>query len=477
MRFDIDGVCTDSTDFQVQCSCAFGLSRSIERSEENPEETQEPPYFDEGVTNSLSPGGIRDIAEKQFYDYAIRFTDLNDGTGNKYLQVICSGWDETEGKMLTQEVKYFGWTAPYPSLDPAFASSYNMTTNSLKINQFLIRVDGENVEFYYHTGAKSTSANPLDDSGWTIFCGNSMGISGGTQYYDKGYITNIPNPINQCKWMMYPSIYISEEKIDRSGGGGDNDEVGTLQMTAYSGREAQGDQPAFKFFDPDTDWWARMWIDDTISECEDVDSRSKFNDMVRTTDTFYNPPFSTTLKAVTGYVFAWILLEDDQYYIPTKNANMDKFLGFEGVKILQPDDVGSTYDSNYGWRYDSVSIPPLISDASLFIRLDNFTQKTLNGAVSRPSKILFHLPRFDNSARSNGDGLYYEPHERVYVKLHNPNPITINEFDVSLCNVGEILAKDLQGQTIICFHFRENQTGFRQQEFLKKEKDEGVFFQ
>ena len=147
------------------------------------------------------------------------------------------------------------------------------------------------------------------------------------------------------------------------------------------------------------------------------------------------------------------------------------------MKILQPDKFGSSYDGSSGWRYDSNEVPFLISDASLFVRLDNFTQKTLNSAVSRPSKILYHVPRFDSSSRSNGDGLYFEPHQRVYTKLFNATALTVNEFDISICNVADILAKDLTGQTIVVLHFRENQTGFRQSEFLKREKDEGVFIQ
>ena len=65
-----------------------------------------------------------------------------------------------------------------------------------------------------------------------------------------------------------------------------------------------------------------------------------------------------------------------------------------------------------------------------------------------------HLPRFDQSNREVGVGLYYEPQERVYVRLFNTEQLVINEFDLSICDSKDILVDDLSGQTIICLHIR-----------------------
>jgi len=477
-RWDIGGMCKDTTNFSVDSAGMFGLARACKRDKEDAEQNVEPPYFTEHVTNARSPPdttqGIKP-AQSIFMDYGIAFTKAEDGSDDYYLQVICSGVaNDNDGNkvMINQEVEYWGWTDPYPSISPKFSERFNMTTNAVSdgeggttpINQFLIRTEGEQVLFYYHTGTLSTSNNPLDDSGWTLFCGFSMGFG----YYNATYIKNIPNPINQCKWMMYPKIYISDDDIDL----GASTKKGSLQMTAYSGRVAGGDAEQYGYFNTDTDWWARMWDEGTIEECEDIElNRPKFNDLTRT-DNFYTQLATTTTSAVSTYKFMYIISEDyNGFYKNTEGANMDRFLGFDGVSILEPTTFGTSYNSNRGIKYDSIAIPPLISDQSLFVRLDNLTHKTSNGAVSRPSKILLHVPRFDNSSRANGDGLFYEPHNLVYVKLNNPNPIVINEFDISICSVGEILAKDLQGQTIVCLHFRQSPT-------LKlKKQDEPQFIQ
>lgn len=478
LRWDIGGMCKDTTDFSVDSSGIFGLARSCKRDYDEAEENQAPPYFSESITNARSPPdtttGVKP-AQTLFYDYGIAFTKTEDGSDDYYLQVICSGVaTDNDGtkKIINQEVEYWGWADPYPSISPAFSNRFNMTTNAVDdgkggsdpINQFLIRVEGEQVLFYYHIGALSTSNNPLDDTGWSLFCGFSMGAG----YYNASYIKNIPNPINQNKWMMYPKVYISNDDIDLGG----STKKGSIQMTAYSGRVAEGEVEQYGYFNTDTDWWARMWDEDTIEECEDIElNRPKFNDLTRTNN-FYTQLATTSTSAVSSFKFIYIISEDTEgFYKNTHSANMDRFLGFDGVSILEPTTFGTSYNSNRGIKYDSIAVPPLISDQSLFVRLDNLTHKTSNGAVSRPSKILLHVPRFDNSSRANGDGLFYEPHNLVYVKLNNPNPIVINEFDISICSVGEILAKDLQGQTIVCLHFRQSPT------IKLKKQDEPQFIQ
>ena len=466
MRWDIGGVAVDTTDYLVKCNCAFGLSRAFERGDADaPEDHMAPPYFNSG---GGTVGGLRNIGNDQFYDFGIRLENETVG-GNQMLKVVCSCSDDVTDGVMMKEIVYYGWTDPYPGITPEFATKYDMTTNTKKINQFLFRMEGEQVNLYYHTGALSTKDNPLDDAGWKIFCGFKMG--GG--YYDKDYNNNIPNPIKQTQWMMYPMCYISMDKIDRTGGGGGATEVGSLELSAYSGRNSS----LMGYYKPDSDWWARSLIDGEEANCEEVDIRGKFSDPFRADTTFYTQPAPSVSRQTTGYCWAYGLLPDDEFYVENTDANTDELFGFKGVKILQPDKFGSSYDGSSGWRYDSLEVPFLISDASLFVRLDNFTQKTLNSAVSRPSKILYHVPRFDSSSRSNGDGLYFEPHQRVYTKLFNATALTVNEFDISICNVADILAKDLTGQTIVVLHFRENQTGFRQSEFLKREKDEGVFIQ
>ena len=479
MRIDINKLFTDPTQVtgNVECDAAFGLTRAFERDAAQPILHTAPPYF--FVSDSV-PGHVTthfDEGREQFFDYGIRIDTNN--AGKRFLRVVCACSDEEADRGLyMKEIKYWDWTGNYPGAESVFDEMYDMEENDEDINQFLIRIDGERVNFYYHTGALSTSDNPLGDGGWTLFCGFDMSYGGAYWHTDGSNNENIPPPILQTQWMLYPQVYISDDRIDRSGLGGGPDEPGAIQITAYSGRDATEHQ----YYAPRNDWWARCMLNDAGSDpsmCNEVDTkRFKFSDPYRaqTSLTWYSQTGSTASRQMSGYCWAYCLTPDAQeYYVEATDSNVDRLFGFPDVPILQPASYGGGFDSTHGWKYDSLVVPEMISDQSLFIRLDNFTQKTLNGAVERPSKILYHIPRFDASARSHGDGLYMEPHERVYVKLNNPMPLTINEFDISICNVGEILATDLKGQTIIVLHFRENQTGTRQESFLKREKDEGVF--
>ena len=68
------------------------------------------------------------------------------------------------------------------------------------------------------------------------------------------------------------------------------------------------------------------------------------------------------------------------------------------------------------------------------------------------------MPRFDQSNREIGTGLYYEPGERVYVKLNNSESIYLNELALSICDDKEVLVDDLTGETIIILHFKQSDT-------------------
>ena len=62
------------------------------------------------------------------------------------------------------------------------------------------------------------------------------------------------------------------------------------------------------------------------------------------------------------------------------------------------------------------------------------------------------------SGRDTGSGLYFEPGERVYLNLANTEELYINEFDISIVDSRERLARVLNGTTIICLHFRQSAT-------------------
>ncbi len=136
----------------------------------------------------------------------------------------------------------------------------------------------------------------------------------------------------------------------------------------------------------------------------------------------------------------------------TRQCNTQYLLGFVGRSVVDNPVISGV--NGIIATYISVNPPKLISPKSLFIKLTNFTHSTANSKRGQNhSKILAHLPRFDNAGNEVG-GLFFEPHERVYVALNNPNDVFINEFDVEIVYDNEELAKCISGKSIVCFHIR-----------------------
>ena len=91
---------------------------------------------------------------------------------------------------------------------------------------------------------------------------------------------------------------------------------------------------------------------------------------------------------------------------------------------------------------------------SSFIRLPGLTHKSFNGAQSGLSKIIYQLPQFSNDGREYG-ALYFEPGEKTYIKLNNPNPIILNSLQVQIVDPFEKETASLTGDTQIVFHIRK----------------------
>jgi len=94
------------------------------------------------------------------------------------------------------------------------------------------------------------------------------------------------------------------------------------------------------------------------------------------------------------------------------------------------------------------------SNTSLFVRLNNFGLNSYNAGTGSISKILYSLPRFTNSGESSGNGLFFEPSQRVYLPLNNPAPLVVNEFSIDFVNENETLATDLSGKSNVMLHIR-----------------------
>ena len=108
----------------------------------------------------------------------------------------------------------------------------------------------------------------------------------------------------------------------------------------------------------------------------------------------------------------------------------------------------------FGASFVSPNVPSTSSDSSLFIRTPRLDLKTYNAGTGNPSKILYSLPRFDNTGTDSG-ALFFEASERLYVDCNNPQPLQITDFKVDMVKKDETKATDLTGSTEVVFHFRK----------------------
>ena len=328
-----------------------------------------------------------------------------------------------------------------------------MSVNTSKINQFKFQILGEVVQIWYHMGPLDnldTGSGNTNNGGavgtWNLLC--SQGQATPTQWETsaKNGRNNYPSPYGQQNWLSYPKVYIQRDGASVY-----------LDITKWGGRKGM------VYGSPLTDWTARMSSNGTPQEVASLEARRIFSDGDSLPLEPFTPQLAIGAKNIDKYVYTFVLAPDS-IYKPTDQANMNNMLGFN-PSTLTPTTLAPSNPSANIYLYLSNQVPDLSGDISMFVRLGNFTQRSFNAGVGRPSKILYMLPRFDTSGNDSGNGLFYEPGQRVYIRLGNSEPLYINEFDLSICSDREIITRSLTGQTIINLHFRQSEDSSRATQF------------
>ena len=216
----------------------------------------------------------------------------------------------------------------------------------------------------------------------------------------------------------------------------------------------------------DLDYFCNAYHSGTngIGLAKRVDLREPFDYDLDAADTAYTQfglnasgGFRVDGVGATSYGVSLVLTEDlstgegDIDFFPTIGANAAAVLGFQDMPYVIVPSASTTLSETF----DSTNVPVQISTNSIFVRLNNFLQRTINGQTNGTSKIIYHVPRFDNSGNEFG-GLFFEPGERTYVKLNNTSTLRRNEFSLSLVNSDETLAENITGKTIIMLHIRKS---------------------
>lgn len=281
------------------------------------------------------------------------------------------------------------------------------------------------------------------------------------------YKDQIPKPVTIGNWKMYPTMYFAD-----SGDSVDIDNYATRTNSVY-----------YKNY-PENSWIARTKIQ-TLLELGRGDSQYElalsgtsqavtepWNDAFNWNQSVYNRFIMKPLtdsedtqvirnyKGLTGnsiledYENIFIMGPNDRYVdrrIQTWQANSAQVLGFEPFSINQTS--GMTHGAFDGASFASVKAPKATSRQSSFVRVPTLTHETYNFNTGAPSKILFQVPRFDNSGAEVG-ALYFQNNDKTFIDLKNASPLRVTDLDVHIVRKDERFVDDLTGSTEVVFIVR-----------------------
>jgi len=379
-----------------------------------------PTYFDPPA-NGVSLSGI--LGKNQF-----RFMDIGVMRQGSELRVYQSGARTAQAQgdgIFVNEVEYFG------THNVNFAAKYNIATNTDGYEQVKFVLDNEEIKIFMIDGARNETL--LAD-----FKTLSGAVSG-----TKGGKNQVLNPVNATKWAMYPIMGMT-------GAIGGGRTISMESIDHYTNYPIYDETTYFNY-----DWWGWSQQYNQTNFCRELELRpwNNYSSTVSNHGLGANgllQPYNVNASGgMTDYDSYIITARSNEYGRGnTDICNTQATLGFLGDPVSRPVNVTLLGNDN-----NSSSVPKLIANISLFIRLNNFTQNSMNARQGTLSKIIAHLPRFDNSGNETG-GLYFEPHEKTYISLNNPTEILVNSFDVDIVYENETLCTALTGKTIVCLHIR-----------------------
>ena len=353
-----------------------------------------------------------------WYDFGV-IRDADDKL-RIYHAVVKENSDRT---LVMDEVEYYGYTGALVT------EPYDLGTNASGYDRVEFLLDGEQVNIYMINSG--TAARDL-------FCSPDLGTP------DK---ENYLKPINISCQYLYPKYEVVENNgyitmINHEGvdvqnfkyDGLNDDDTLTYQdfyATAKSGFAGQSEN--------------NNKLENIHYQCRQADVFSIYNNFDDGFDTEHTfQKYSVSLPKI-----ALIVGPDTVYYKPSNRANAANVLGFKGETVVDnPTQTG-------GFKtFTSLNTPENLVRNSMFCRLTSLTQKSSNGYTGNESKILYHCPRFDAAGRDSGE-LYYEPSEKTYLDISNPNDIQVNSFSIDFVTRDERLVNGMMGNSTVMLHIRE----------------------
>lgn len=322
------------------------------------------------------------------------------------------------------EVTYYG------NHNANFNTVYNIGTNTAKYRKVRFELDNEEISIFVVNEAGAS----------TLLCDFTILRAAGAVKNE------CLNPTNAAKWAMYPVCAGG----NRTSAAFTNQTIVLENVDHYTAYPKYDESKYFNY-----DWWGWSHQYGETIFCNKLERRD-WNNFSRTTTNhglggigLLAPKVLNASGGMDDYDSILITARSVAFGNSTNECNTQFTLGFSGDPVSRPT------PTNLASTTESTSTPQLVSNISLFIRLNNFTQNSVNARQGTNSKIVAHLPRFDNSGNETG-GLYFEPHEKTYLALNNTDELLINSFDVDIVYDNETLCTALTGKTIVCFHIRKS---------------------
>jgi hypothetical protein len=365
-----------------------------------------PTYFDAGAEMPASEGLF---AKNQYWDYCVRRIGNN-------LRVFqsCFRSSRTSGNrnnLVLNPIIYWG------AHNTNFNAEYDIGVNASNFVKFKFSISNEKVVIqaidnkgiYFDLVNQDQAVTPLKK--------------------------NVATPVNICQWHMFPSVFLNKAT--------------TITISNYYVYEAL--EGSYSAFDENLIYWRKLCnagLSTTFGQS--IENRRWNNQASATVRT----PLGVDANGVMDDSQLIFTLAPSELYgnIVTAPTNSQYTFGFIGRSLV--DTLNASTVTTQTIQSDIA--PKLISNVSLFIRLNNFSQNCTNARRgTSTSKIVAHLPRFDNSGNETG-GLYFQPNQRVYLKLNNPSELLINQVDVDIVYDNEQLCQAITGKTIIVFHIQDS---------------------
>jgi len=147
-----------------------------------------------------------------------------------------------------------------------------------------------------------------------------------------------------------------------------------------------------------------------------------------------------------------LIMKPSSLFSPSIGANTEKLLGFstptKAFSYGDGDELPETART-----FSSTFVPSMLASRSMFLRLENMTQQSVNARMGNRSSIIAHLPRFDGAVETGR--IYHEPKNLIFLDLNNAQPMPVTSFDISFVYSNESYVRALTGQSVVCLYFRE----------------------